>query len=88
LRQPKQFPVAWEELEHVQPRDFTVHTVPRLIAGRDPWLSGLPEQELSRELIAEGHTIPIARVQAMHEGKRRARARARRDGPGDPAPSA
>ena len=24
-------------------------------------------------LVEEGHTIPIARVQAMHEGKRRAR---------------
>ena len=52
-----------------------MHTAPGLLAGRRPWLSGLPEQELSRELIAEGHTIPIARVQAMHEGKRRARAR-------------
>ncbi len=72
---PVSFPVAWEELDEVQPRDFTVHTALRLIAGREPWLSGLPEQELSRELIAEGHTIPIARVQAMHEGKRRARAR-------------
>ena len=78
---PVSFPVAWGELERVQPRDFTVHTVPHLIAGRDPWLSRLPEQELSRDLIAEGHTIPIARVQAMHEGKRRAHAR--RDGPGD-----
>jgi bifunctional non-homologous end joining protein LigD len=72
---PVSFPVAWEELSDVQPGDFTVHTVPRLAAGREPWLSGLPEQELSRELIEEGHTIPIARVQAMHEGKRRARAR-------------
>jgi bifunctional non-homologous end joining protein LigD len=72
---PVSFPVAWEELDNVQPRDFTVHTAPRLIAGREPWLSGLPEQELSRELIEEGHAIPIARVQAMHEGKRRARAR-------------
>jgi bifunctional non-homologous end joining protein LigD len=72
---PVSFPVAWEELGSVQPRDFTVHTAPRLIAGREPWLSGLPEQELSRELIEEGHAIPIARVQAMHEGKRRARAR-------------
>jgi bifunctional non-homologous end joining protein LigD len=72
---PVSFPVAWEELDEVQPRDFTVHTAPRLIAGHEPWLSRLPEQELSRELIAEGHTIPIARVQAMHEGKRRARAR-------------
>jgi hypothetical protein len=32
-------------------------------------------QSLSAELAEEGHTIPIARVQAMHEGKRRARAR-------------
>ena len=72
---PVSFPVPWEELGNVRPGDFTVHTAPRLIAGREPWLSGLPEQELSRELIEEGHTIPIARVQAMHEGKRRARAR-------------
>ena len=30
------------------------------------------------DLVAEGHTIPIARVQAMHEGKRRKRAAAGR----------
>jgi bifunctional non-homologous end joining protein LigD len=30
---------------------------------------------LERDLIEEGHAIPVARVQAMHEGKRRARAR-------------
>ena len=52
--------------------DFTVRTAPRLL---DPWLRGLPEQELGRDLIAEGHTIPIARVQAMHQGKRPACAR-------------
>jgi bifunctional non-homologous end joining protein LigD len=35
----------------------------------------LPEaQELPVDLVAEGHTIPIARVAAMHEGKRRKRA--------------
>ena len=51
-------------------------------AERDPWLGGLPDQELSRDLIEEGHAIPIARVQAMHEGKRRARAR-RADGASD-----
>jgi bifunctional non-homologous end joining protein LigD len=35
----------------------------------------LPEpQMLPADLVAEGHTIPIARVQAMHEGKRRKRA--------------
>ncbi len=32
-------------------------------------------QRLSAALIEEGHAIPVARVQAMHEGKRRARAR-------------
>jgi hypothetical protein len=32
-------------------------------------------QHLSDDLVAEGHEIPVARVQAMHEGKRRARAR-------------
>jgi bifunctional non-homologous end joining protein LigD len=31
-------------------------------------------QALPAELVAEGHQIPIPRVQAMHEGKRRARA--------------
>jgi bifunctional non-homologous end joining protein LigD len=32
-------------------------------------------QKLDAGLVAEGHTIPVARVAAMHEGKRRARAR-------------
>ncbi len=31
-------------------------------------------QALPEELVAEGRTIPVARVQAMHEGKRRKRA--------------
>jgi hypothetical protein len=31
-------------------------------------------QHLAADLIAEGHAIPVARVQAMHEGKRRKRA--------------
>ena len=32
-------------------------------------------QALPDDVLAEGRAIPIARVQAMHEGKRRARAR-------------
>jgi hypothetical protein len=32
-------------------------------------------QSLPADLIEEGRAIPVARVQAMHEGKRRARAR-------------
>ncbi|HUY52391.1 MAG TPA: hypothetical protein VMV92_42915 [Streptosporangiaceae bacterium] len=55
-----------------------MHTVPRLIAQDDSWGAAMPPpQRLSTELIAEGHTIPVARVQAMHEGKRRASARRR-----------
>ena len=34
-----------------------------------------PPQALPAELVAEGAAIPVARVAAMHEGKRRARAR-------------
>jgi bifunctional non-homologous end joining protein LigD len=73
---PVSFPVRWEELDGVAPGDFTVHTVPGLLAGHTAWAGQLPApQRLSEELVAEGHTIPVARVQAMHEGKRRARAK-------------
>jgi bifunctional non-homologous end joining protein LigD len=73
---PVSFPLAWDDLDRVVPADFTVHTAPALLAGGDPWAGRMPPpQPLSAELIEEGHTIPVARVQAMHEGKRRARAR-------------
>jgi DNA ligase D-like protein (predicted polymerase) len=76
---PVSFPVTWEDLDRVAPADFTVHTAARLIADGDPWAGRMPEpQQVSSELIEEGRAIPVARVQAMHEGKRRARARARR----------
>jgi bifunctional non-homologous end joining protein LigD len=74
------FPVPWEELDAITLADFTVHTVPGLVAGGgwagQRWAGQMPKpQKLSPELVAEGHEIPIARVQAMHEGKRRARAK-------------
>ena len=73
---PVSFPVTWDQLDDISPRDFTVHTAPALLADADPWQAGMPApQALPADLVAEGHTIPIARVQAMHEGKRRARAR-------------
>ncbi|MEU4716659.1 non-homologous end-joining DNA ligase [Micromonospora purpureochromogenes] len=73
---PVSFPVAWDDLDGVTPADFTVRTVPALVADRDPWADALPApQRLPADLVAEGRTIPVARVQAMHEGKRRARAR-------------
>ncbi|MET0136018.1 MAG: ATP-dependent DNA ligase [Kibdelosporangium sp.] len=73
---PVSFPVAWDDLGKISPGDFTIHNVPRLLADRDPWAEHMPEpQRLPADLIEEGHTIPIARVRAMHEGKRRAKAR-------------
>ncbi len=85
---PVSFPVAWADLDDVNPADLTVRTVPGLLAGSDPWAAALPAaQSLPADLVAEGHTIPVARVQAMHEGKRRKRAAAQAaaDAAGDPA---
>lgn len=73
---PVSFPVPWDELDRVTPGDFTIHTSTRLLAQGDSWAKQMPAaQPLTTDLIDEGHTIPISRVQAMHEGKRRARAR-------------
>jgi DNA primase len=73
---PVSFPVPWAELDRVTPADFTVLTAPRLLAGAAPWAGEMPApQSLGADLIEEGRAIPVARVQAMHEGKRRARAR-------------
>ena len=72
---PVSFPLAWDQVDDVVPGDFTIHNVLDLLGDRDPWAEAMPdEQHLSDELVAEGHAIPVARVQAMHEGKRRKRA--------------
>ncbi|MBO0774346.1 MAG: ATP-dependent DNA ligase [Actinobacteria bacterium] len=81
---PVSFPVAWEDLDQVTPADFTIRTVPGLISDGHQEAGGVPPQPLSQDLIEEGRAIPIARVQAMHEGKRRARAR--RQPPAEPEP--
>jgi DNA ligase D len=73
---PVSFPVAWDDLDRVTPADFTIRTAPALVAGHDPWAEAMPgPQALGADLVAEGREIPVPRVQAMHEGKRRARAR-------------
>jgi bifunctional non-homologous end joining protein LigD len=73
---PVSYPVSWDELDRVSPTDFTLHTVPALLRGGNPWVDRLPQpQPLPAALIEEGRAIPVARVQAMHEGKRRVRAR-------------
>jgi DNA ligase D-like protein (predicted polymerase) len=73
---PVSFPVPWDDLAAVTPADFTIRTAPGQLGGGDPWAALMPApQRLSPELVAEGEAIPVARVAAMHEGKRRARAR-------------
>ena len=73
---PVSFPLDWTELDDVRPVDFTVHTAPAALAGRRSWAESMPSpQRLPADLIEQGREIPVARVAAMHEGKRRARAR-------------
>ncbi len=71
---PVSFPLDWGELDNVAPADFTVLTAVRQLGDGDRWATRMPlPQRLGTELIEEGRSIPVARVQAMHEGKRRAR---------------
>jgi DNA ligase D len=73
---PVSFPVPWSDLDRVAPGDFTVHTAVGALGDADPWADLMPApQPLSTALVDEGRAIPGGRVQAMHEGKRRARAR-------------
>ena len=58
-----------------RPADFTIHTALEQLGDRDPWADAMPRRSaLPADLVAEGHEIPVARVAAMHEGKRRKRA--------------
>ncbi|HTK63934.1 MAG TPA: ATP-dependent DNA ligase [Pseudonocardia sp.] len=69
------FPVPWDDLDRITPADFTIRCVPELLGDTDPWSSPAPApQPLDPNLVQEGEAIPVARVQAMHEGRRRARA--------------
>jgi bifunctional non-homologous end joining protein LigD len=71
---PVSFPLDWDELDDVSPADFTLLTAPRHLGDGDRWATRMPPpQRLTTELLEEGSSIPVARVQAMHEGKRRAR---------------
>ena len=73
---PVSFPLSWSELSEVRPSDFTVHTALDRLDDRDPWAEQMPTpQRLPDDLIEQGRSIPVARVAAMHEGKRRAKAR-------------
>jgi bifunctional non-homologous end joining protein LigD len=79
---PVSFPVAWDDIDDVAPRDFTLKTAIGLLGDRDPWVERMPApQTLTEDLVAEGDAVPIPRVAAMHEGKRR-KARSKRADPG------
>ena len=73
---PVSFPLAGTSSTTSRPP--TSPSTPRSSASasatRGPSTCPAPRR-LRADLVAEGHAIPIARVQAMHEGKRRARAR-------------
>ena len=73
---PVSLPVAWDELADLPPAALTIATVLDRIGDGDPWTELMPPpQALDVGLVEEGHTIPVARVAAMQEGKRRAKAR-------------
>ena len=74
---PVSFPVRWDDLDDVAPgRLHDPHRARAASATAIRGPSAMPApQRLSADLSQEGHEIPVARVQAMHEGKRRARAR-------------
>ena len=72
---PVSLPLRWGEIDDVAPADFTIHNAAQLVADRPSWFALLPRpQRLPAALIAAGAAISPGRVQAMHEGKRRARA--------------
>ena len=78
---PVSFPVGWDDLDTVTPA--RLHRPHRARPPRRPRPVGASACRRRRrcraELVEEGHAIPVARVQAMHEGKRRKRARTEAD---------
>ena len=83
---PVSFPVAWDDLDRIDPAACTVRTAAALLDAHDPWVQAPPEpRALPADLVAEGHAIPLPRVVAMHAGKRRAAAARRAASDGRPA---
>lgn len=72
---PVSWPLTWDELASFTPGDVTITNALDVLDDRDPWSERMPEpQRIPDALVAEGLQIPIPRVAAMHEGKRRRRA--------------
>src|SRR5262249_361718 len=67
---PVPSPAPGGALAGVTPAAFPVPPAAGLRAGGPPWAGQMPApQRLPQDLIEEGRAIPVARVQAMHEGK-------------------
>jgi DNA ligase D-like protein (predicted polymerase) len=72
---PVSWPLDWAELDGFEPGSITIRNALDRLGDADPWATGMPApQQLPADLVEEGRAIPVARVQAMHEGKRRKRA--------------
>ena len=73
---PVSLPVSWDEVDDLVPSSITIRNALDVLDGRDPWAEQMPApQVLPSELVDEGRGLPPGRVEAMHEGRRRARAK-------------
>ena len=73
---PISFPVSWDDVDAVVPASITVKTALERLGDADPWADQMPApQTIPEKLVIEGRELPPGRVQAMHEGRRRARAK-------------
>lgn len=73
---PVSLPVSWDDVDDIVPSAVTIRNALDALDGRDPWGEQMPEpQAIPTDLVAEGHEVPAGRVEAMHEGLRRARAK-------------
>ena len=69
---PVSWPLTWDELDGFEPSDVTITNALGLLDAGATWNDLLPApQQVPTELVDEGREIPIPRVAAMHEGKRR-----------------
>jgi DNA ligase D len=78
---PVSFPVGWDDLDGLVPSSITIRNALDRLGDGDPWAEQMPApQALPPDLVEQGRSVPGGRVEAMHEGKRRARAKAKPKG--------
>lgn len=69
---PVSWPLTWDELASFAPGDVTITNAVGLLGEADAWAAAMPApQRIPDALVAEGLEIPVPRVAAMHEGRRR-----------------